>query len=261
MSPTLISNRCITPSSRIKKLLSTTTIQTQTKEYPRTIAKPSWSPHNHGMTRFILIVVLSLLFQSRAMFMQVETTPVPVDRVLTNLTRRLVTDTNNFELLHVIARLHSLSYSRAASNWIVSVETNSARAKPGFSHSSDPGMPFLGYGPGLPPASVLHATNSAKATAAKQHLEQAVQFYPTRHQNRNKQRDSLHRIGLVFDSGRANKRSQGSVTSRCRSRVARRKKVGSPHVSNYARGDRLPLPASRSATGQKGTRSTESNQI
>jgi hypothetical protein len=130
-----------------------------------------------GMTRLIFIVVLCLLPCSRAMWMRVETTPIPVDRVLTNLTKRAATETNNFELFHAIARLHSLSYARASSNWVVNVATNASSATRFKIPAQTNQLPFFGHGPAFPPTNVAPASTSSTKTAANAHLLKAVQFY------------------------------------------------------------------------------------
>ena len=134
------------------------------------LVKKLYPPHNNRMTRFIFIVVLSLLFQSHAMFRRVETTPVPVDRILTNFTKRALTETNNFELLHVIARLHSLSHARAASNWTAEV------IKMKVPNRSIKGEELVDV-PEVPPREV-HAPNTPEQKAkASEHLNEAIKFY------------------------------------------------------------------------------------
>jgi hypothetical protein len=109
----------------------------------------------------------------RAKWARVETTAVPVDRVLSNLTTRLAKNTNDFQLLHNLARLHSLSYARAASNWLVEVQTN----QNGLASNSDL-QPFFGSGdPGFPPSEVAPLASETSQVAAKKHLAAATEFY------------------------------------------------------------------------------------
>lgn len=125
------------------------------------------------MTRFIFIVVLSLLPHCRAKWARVETTAIPVDRVITNLKARLAKNTNDFQLLHNLARLHSLSYARAASNWLVDVPAN----QNGTASNSDL-QPFFGSGdPTFPPREVAPLTSETNQVAAKKHLAAAIEFY------------------------------------------------------------------------------------
>jgi hypothetical protein len=119
-----------------------------------------------------VIIVLAFLWGASSSFSRyahLETAEVPVDRVLANLNARLLQNTNNFELLHVIARLHSLSYARAASNWVVNVYTNVQR-------SDMAGFPELDHS-GYPPDSVQSPNTPAEADAAKRHLNQAIHYY------------------------------------------------------------------------------------
>jgi hypothetical protein len=126
------------------------------------------------MARTIFILLTFVGVSSHAHFVNWDTTHVPVDRVLTNLTKRLASKTNDFNLLRTIARLHSLSYSRAASNWVVDVYTNSrALAAP----KEWLGFPDLGVGPGYPPEKVQLAKGPAQIKAARQHLTTAITYY------------------------------------------------------------------------------------
>ncbi len=108
---------------------------------------------------------------------------VPVQRVLTNLTVRLSKDTNNFELLHAIARLHSLSYANAASNWVVEVETNRPSKNPNLRQWVSPGasnqLPFWGHGmeATLPPRTITKTQTKEAESAAQKHLSEAIKFY------------------------------------------------------------------------------------
>jgi hypothetical protein len=129
------------------------------------------------MARFIFLVVPTFLVSSHAMWMPIETTPVPVVRVLSNLTRRAEIKTNDFELIHAIARLHSLSYARAASNWVVAIATNT----PGRNRFTIPAqtnnLPWFGRGLPLPPKTVVPAPDAASQSLTKQHLIEAITFY------------------------------------------------------------------------------------
>jgi hypothetical protein len=128
------------------------------------------------MTRFILVVVLCFHFPTaNARFAHFETAPVPVDRVLTNLTKRLEGKTNDFELLHVLARLHSLSYARAASNWLVKVYTNATPTT--FSPQSETEFNLDLTRPGFPPENVTPGKTLEQNAAAKAHLAKAIDFY------------------------------------------------------------------------------------
>src|SRR5215813_13535849 len=49
--------------------------------------------------------------RSDAMFAFYETQQVPIARVFTNLQQRLSKNTNDFELIYYLARLHSMAYS------------------------------------------------------------------------------------------------------------------------------------------------------
>jgi tetratricopeptide (TPR) repeat protein len=128
------------------------------------------------MLRIIVIAIVSIVPYSRAMWMRAETAAVPVDRVLTNLNPQLLRQTNDFEVLHAIARLHSLSYSRAASNWSVQVITNIPGA-PRRSGELQNGMPWFDHDLPLPPKSVTAPTNPEIRIEARKHLLAAIDFY------------------------------------------------------------------------------------
>jgi hypothetical protein len=122
------------------------------------------------MVRLSYLWFLFVAISTHAEFAHFETSPVPADRVLTNLTIRLASKTNDFELLHIIARLHSLSYARSANDWVVNVYTK-ARSRPDIS-----GLPELEHA-GYPPKNVVPPTTPARSVAAKTNLEAAIQYY------------------------------------------------------------------------------------
>src|SRR5262245_17102310 len=59
----------------------------------------------------VLFVVLESVQSTYGEFMWYETQNVPVARVFTNLQQRLARNTNNFELVYYLARLHAMAYS------------------------------------------------------------------------------------------------------------------------------------------------------
>lgn len=140
----------------------------------RVIAIAPPALHAPSMARAIFILLMLAGVSSQAHFVEWDTTHIPVDRVLTNLTKRLASKTNDFNLLETIARLHSLSYSRAASNWVVNVYTNSPRRR---APKEWLGFPDLGVGPGYPPDKVQPAKGPTQVATAKQHLTAAIDYY------------------------------------------------------------------------------------
>jgi hypothetical protein len=136
--------------------------------------------HDGAMKRLgiLFLAALFLVSDGYGEWAEVDTISVPVDRVLTNLNRRLVSETNNFELVHALARLHSLSYARAASNWNVNIGTNKTPARDRFTlRAQTNGLPYFGLLSGMPPETVEEAKTSALQAAAKAHLREAIKFY------------------------------------------------------------------------------------
>jgi hypothetical protein len=110
------------------------------------------------------IFIFFSVLPSNAEFMPVDTKDVPAGRVLTNLTTQLRKNSNDFNVVHAIARMHSLSYANAASNWIVKVQKKSD-------------LPFHGYGPETPPSKIYSTTNPITNLKAQSHLTNAIYFY------------------------------------------------------------------------------------
>jgi hypothetical protein len=113
------------------------------------------------------------------MFMRFETTRVPIDRVLTNMTNRLASNTNKLETLQIIARLHAMSYACAASNWVVDTYDASERSRrgPAANQVQKDQIPFFGFGPDTPPKTIAAPSTPQQKEAAAKHLKSAIDFY------------------------------------------------------------------------------------
>lgn len=155
------------------------------------------------MRALAAVLIFWCAVTARGHFAPVDVQRVPIQRALTNLMAQLPKRTNDFELLHAIARLHSMSYSKAGSNWTVEVLKTPLRRKDASQ------LPFFGYGPKLPPRSV--ARNSTAATARK-HLDEAIRFYG-RATSVNKSND-VAQIGLGWCLLQAGKTNDAKVAFR-----------------------------------------------
>jgi hypothetical protein len=98
-----------------------------------------------------------------AMFLQYQTRQVPIERLFTNLQRRLARNTNDFQLTYDLARLHSMAYSTNLVS--ISVRTND---RPQFYYpGDDSGVPQGVYQPPSPEG----------RTQALRHLTNAIVLY------------------------------------------------------------------------------------
>jgi hypothetical protein len=98
------------------------------------------------------------------MYMIAETTNVPITRLFTNLQQRLVNDTNDFQLVYQLARLHSMTY---ATN-LVEVQVRKKEKTAFFYYpGSDAGVPKAVN----PPA------DTQSRQAGLQHLTNAILLY------------------------------------------------------------------------------------
>lgn len=69
-----------------------------------------------------LVVLLVSCVCARALFANIETEQVPIDRVMQNPQNRLAADTNNVEVLYQLARVHSMAFSSNLSGLSVTKE-------------------------------------------------------------------------------------------------------------------------------------------
>jgi tetratricopeptide (TPR) repeat protein len=100
--------------------------------------------HEHSLavkSRGILIATMILLFSissASALWMQIETERVPMDRVLTNLRNRLATNSQSVNALYQLGRVYSMAY---ATN-LTDVPVTKEEGDPMFYHpGSDSGVP------------------------------------------------------------------------------------------------------------------------
>src|SRR5438093_5109125 len=112
----------------------------------------------------LFVAVLLSCSSAQSMFARFQTKQVPIDRLFTNLQRRLTQNTNDFAVSYHLARLHSMAF---ATNLLeVSVRTE------------DEVVVF--YRPdaeaGVPKEVHLPATATARQ-AALQHLTNAIRLY------------------------------------------------------------------------------------
>jgi len=101
------------------------------------------------------------------MFIPIETKAVPIDRVFTNLLKRLVQDTNNFEATYYLARVHSMAFSTNLTE--VNVRSKETETVPVFN------SPYSDAG--VPQSVQSFASRKARETAALNHLTNAIALY------------------------------------------------------------------------------------
>lgn len=114
----------------------------------------------------LLAFAFSALFscQTFGMYEHHETEKVPLERLLLNLERRLVKNTNDFELTYQLARVHSMAYATDLKQLDVIKKTGT----PVFDHP--------GEDKGVPEAVQVFKTAQARADALK-HLTNAITLY------------------------------------------------------------------------------------
>lgn len=111
----------------------------------------------------ILFLQIALLNDARGMWMRYQTELVPIDRVLRNMELRLQKNTNDVETLYDLARIHSTAYSTNLLK--VEVRTN------------DSELTFVSpFGRDVP-QTIQHQSDPRLATAAQQHLTNAIFYY------------------------------------------------------------------------------------
>lgn len=101
-----------------------------------------------------------------AIYMRVETTQVPVDRLVANLEKELQANPKNVQTILNLARLHAMAFANKE-------ETFPAAAP----KSGEPELPSYTPGASQIPRTVKPAPSPQNAVAAAQHLKEATRHY------------------------------------------------------------------------------------
>lgn len=118
---------------------------------------------------FLLLVGLSL--PALGLYIQPEIKEIPIDRLLSNLTRMAEADQASAKIQHQLARTHAMAYARKLG------EGEKVKSWEGW-QGKDPTSPWFGYEPAhVPFNEVKTSDDAAKVEAAKVHLEAAIAAY------------------------------------------------------------------------------------
>ena len=122
-----------------------------------------------ALSIWLVFAVLALLAgRTQAMFALIDTTPVPIDRVLANLERDLRKDTNDVETLYYLARVQAMAFAGTVSTLDIITNHSNPQENGQILLLSDSGLPEAADWPGFAPP-----TNAV----ARAHLTNAILVY------------------------------------------------------------------------------------
>src|SRR5262245_63806823 len=112
-----------------------------------------------------ILALLALVAPLSAIYMQMESKEVPVERLVANLERELAADPRNVGKIINLARLHAMAYALKSD------------ALPAVVLKEGAEQPWYGYETRHVPPKVATTSSGAQKTAAAQHLKKAIGYY------------------------------------------------------------------------------------